>query len=277
MKKILWIDDDRRLLDDSTPLFERNGLHVFKAGTVTEALSVLRDSASSIEGMIIDVKLAGGEDGLDLLDDLHHRFPDIPKVVFTAYPEYEDHLRAERDGAAVYFEKIDKSIPLDPAKQAKFFQTLHRALSPRGTFEACEGSGRAGNLAQGAGNPQYVAHLWERVVASAAAVVVLAVALFLVVRNEPFRDPNLVVLTRIVLSTCVGALGAAIPGFLHIGVNARGLAIRAGGALALFVLSYLFTPSVLSTRTTEAEDKANRTVEETTDSARDALPAGPPR
>jgi len=131
MKKILWIDDDERLLNDCTLLFEHNGFHIFKAVNVTQALAFLREEASSIDGMIIDVKLAGGEDGLELLTDLHQRYPDIPKVVFTAYPEYDDHVRAEQDGATLYFEKIEKSIPLDPAKQAKFFQALHKALPAR--------------------------------------------------------------------------------------------------------------------------------------------------
>ncbi len=131
MKTILWLDDDERLLDESAPLFERNGFHIFKALNVTQALTLLRERTSLIDGMIIDVKLAGGEDGLAFLADLHQRYPGIPKVVFTAYPEYDDHVRAEQDGANLYFEKIDKSIPLDPAKQAKFFQALHRVLSAK--------------------------------------------------------------------------------------------------------------------------------------------------
>jgi len=68
---------------------------------------------------------------------------------------------------------------------------------------------------------------------------------FLVVRNQPFHDPNLVVLIRTVLSTAVAVLGATIPGFLHIDLAARGVAIRAGGALALFVLTFFFSPGVL--------------------------------
>jgi hypothetical protein len=39
-------------------------------------------------------------------------------------------------------------------------------------------------------------------------------------------------------------LGATIPGFLSVGWSGSGLTVRAGGALALFVLTYLFTPDL---------------------------------
>jgi len=60
MKKVLWIDDDASLLNDCAPLFEQNGFYIFKAFTVTQALVMLREEASSIDGIIVDVKLGGG-------------------------------------------------------------------------------------------------------------------------------------------------------------------------------------------------------------------------
>jgi hypothetical protein len=47
-----------------------------------------------------------------------------------------------------------------------------------------------------------------------------------------------------VLSLATAVLGATIPGFLDIGWKGRGLAIRAGGALALFVLTFVYTPDL---------------------------------
>ena len=87
--------------------------------------------------------------------------------------------------------------------------------------------------------------LWERIVATTGAVVVLATTLFLVVRNQPFADPSLVVFLRILLSLSIATLGAVIPGFLHVRLGWGRVAIRAGGALALFVITYFFTPKVL--------------------------------
>lgn len=89
------------------------------------------------------------------------------------------------------------------------------------------------------------AHRGERLAACAAAGVVLLLIVYLVIRNEPFKDPNLVALTRIILSLSIAVFGATVPGFLNIDWNVSGVAIRAGGAMALFVLSYLFTPNVI--------------------------------
>jgi hypothetical protein len=40
-------------------------------------------------------------------------------------------------------------------------------------------------------------------------------------------------------------LGASVPGFLHITWTGGGLIVRAGGSLALFVLTFVYTPNVL--------------------------------
>ena len=92
---------------------------------------------------------------------------------------------------------------------------------------------------------KYVAQSWEKIVAYAVGIGIVATILFLVVRNEPFQDPNLVVLIRTLLSFATAVLGAIIPGFLRVSWKGRGWMIRAGGAMALFVLTFLMTPRVL--------------------------------
>jgi hypothetical protein len=49
-----------------------------------------------------------------------------------------------------------------------------------------------------------------------------------------------------VLSFATATLGATIPGFLEVGWGGSGLAIRAGGALALFVLIFFYTPDLVA-------------------------------
>lgn len=78
---------------------------------------------------------------------------------------------------------------------------------------------------------------------AAVAVLIVLFICWLIVRNEPIRDANLAVLLRILVSLAVAALGATIPGFLRVDLSGAGMAIRAGGAIALFVLTYFFTPS----------------------------------
>jgi hypothetical protein len=93
----------------------------------------------------------------------------------------------------------------------------------------------------------YTPALWEKVVCALAAIFVLGLICVIVIRNEPFADPNIAVLVRIFTSLAAAALGSTIPGFLHISWKGQGGLIRAGGALALFVLTYVWTPTILPT------------------------------
>jgi hypothetical protein len=91
------------------------------------------------------------------------------------------------------------------------------------------------------GSPQF-----DRIAATCAALVVVGLAVFLLVRNQEIADQRLFFVLRVVVSFATATLGATIPGFLEIGWSGRGLAIRAGGALALFVLTFLYTPDLVT-------------------------------
>jgi len=56
----------------------------------------------------------------------------------------------------------------------------------------------------------------------------------------------------------VGVLGATIPGFLQVDYNGQGMSIRAGGALALFVLTFFGTPHVSALKLSAAEVEMDR-------------------
>lgn len=86
---------------------------------------------------------------------------------------------------------------------------------------------------------------FDRVAATMAALIVVGLAVFLLVRNEPIADPKLFFVLRVVLSFSAAVLGATIPGFLDLRWSGGGLAIRAGGALALFVLTFVYTPDLV--------------------------------
>ena len=86
---------------------------------------------------------------------------------------------------------------------------------------------------------------FDRIAAVCAALVIVGLVVFLLIRNEEITDPRLFLALRIVLSFGIAVLGATIPGFLQVGWSGNGLAIRAGGALALFALTYLYTPDLV--------------------------------
>jgi ActR/RegA family two-component response regulator len=129
MKNILWIDDDSKLIDSCIPVFQENDFIIFKATNTSRALSILREHRSILDGVLLDVRLQNDEDGLELLKEIVDKYPNLKIAIFTGYPEYNDHVIAEKIGATIYFNKIDKSIPLDFLKQRNFFKALHKIFS----------------------------------------------------------------------------------------------------------------------------------------------------
>jgi hypothetical protein len=89
---------------------------------------------------------------------------------------------------------------------------------------------------------------FDRIAAICAALVIVALAVFLLIRNQPIADPKLFFVLRVVLSFSAATLGASIPGFLNVGLSGGGLVARAGGALALCVLTFVYTPDLVTDR-----------------------------
>ncbi len=98
----------------------------------------------------------------------------------------------------------------------------------------------------------------ERRVALFTGVGLVVAVVYLVVRNEPIRDPNLVVFFRTVLSLAVGVLGGTIPGFFGFDYSKGGLVLRASGAMALAVMAFVWTPKVQSLGLAAAELELDR-------------------
>src|SRR5580700_11010306 len=82
---------------------------------------------------------------------------------------------------------------------------------------------------------------FDRIAAVFAVLVKVGLVVFLLIRNEEIADARLFFALRLVLSFGAAVLGATIPGFLAVGWSGGGLTVRAGGALALFVLTYLYS------------------------------------
>lgn len=78
---------------------------------------------------------------------------------------------------------------------------------------------------------------WEKVAIFTFGVVFLGLLLYIATsQNLSGRAYEIV---RIVIALAAAGIGSAIPGFLHVRINS---AIRASGALALFVVVYFFSP-----------------------------------
>lgn len=94
-------------------------------------------------------------------------------------------------------------------------------------------------------NMSYAPRSWEKAIVYLTGLLFVGVISFLLIRNQPIADKNLVVFVRILLSVVIAAFGATIPGMLKVDFSTKGLSIRAAGALALFVITFILTPKVL--------------------------------
>src|SRR3954465_4244158 len=71
----------------------------------------------------------------------------------------------------------------------------------------------------------------------------LAAVLWLAFRSDSLTDQQFEIL-RIVLALAGGGVGAVIPGILNLDIKAgTRLALRAGGALAVFIVLYFWSPA----------------------------------
>lgn len=83
---------------------------------------------------------------------------------------------------------------------------------------------------------------WDILLLSIFGVLLIATCLGLAIK---FPNPTAfqIVVFRTALALSAGGITAAIPGFLHLSLNITGVAIRAGGALAVFILIYRINPA----------------------------------
>ena len=77
--------------------------------------------------------------------------------------------------------------------------------------------------------------------------VVFVITLLVIAVRFPNPTPFQYNIFRIILSLASAGVAAMIPGFLNVDINSTtGLLIRAGGALAVFVIVYFFNPAKLA-------------------------------
>ncbi|MEH1008736.1 MULTISPECIES: sigma-54 dependent transcriptional regulator [unclassified Winogradskyella] len=116
-ENILIVDDDVNILELLQRHLQSWNYHVFKAMSVKEAVTILRDS--QIDLLITDLKMPE-LDGSELIKFVSEHYPKLQKLVVTGYPSVQDSLVAIKSGVVDYLTKpftkdelksaIDKSI-----------------------------------------------------------------------------------------------------------------------------------------------------------------------
>ncbi len=110
MPRILIVDDELSMRDFLKILFEKEGYEVTVAPDAITALGLSDNEQFDI--VITDIRMPG-MNGLDLLSELKHRFPDLPVVMLTAFASPDDAVQSMKRGA---FDYITKPFHVDEIK-----------------------------------------------------------------------------------------------------------------------------------------------------------------
>jgi DNA-binding NtrC family response regulator len=117
-RKILIVDDDHAMRQMLEALFREEGYATDAAGSVEDAVSLLR--GSEYGAVLSDIRM-GSRSGLELVAELRRLWPATPIVLMTAFGSVDAEIDALRAGAFGYlskpFEPEAALVALDSAFQ----------------------------------------------------------------------------------------------------------------------------------------------------------------
>jgi two-component system, response regulator FlrC len=100
--KILIVEDDAGLREALVDTLLLGGYKVIEADSAEQALLKLQDQV--VDLVVSDIQM-GDMNGLSLLRNIKHRYPQLPTLLMTAYATINDAVQAMRDGATDYLSK----------------------------------------------------------------------------------------------------------------------------------------------------------------------------
>lgn len=120
--RVLIVDDDTALLEalPEALRLRMGGVTVETAESASAALE--RIAQQEYDAIVTDIKMPG-MDGLELLDEIRTRRPDIPTLIITGHGDNELVVHALRGGARDFIQK--------PIDRDYFVAALYRAIRER--------------------------------------------------------------------------------------------------------------------------------------------------
>jgi two-component system nitrogen regulation response regulator GlnG len=112
MKPVWIIDDDRSIRWVFEKALAREDISFRLFSSAPEALAALENTAPQV--VVSDIRMPGGS-GLQLLEAIKERYPNLPVIIMTAYSDLESAVAAFQGGAFEYLPKpfdVDHAIDL---------------------------------------------------------------------------------------------------------------------------------------------------------------------
>jgi DNA-binding response OmpR family regulator len=91
MNKILVVDDEKSMRILYADELTEEGYQVITHGSSTGLMDLLDHERPDL--VLLDIRL-GGENGLDLLQDIRNAFYDLPVILCTAYSTFKQDVRS---------------------------------------------------------------------------------------------------------------------------------------------------------------------------------------
>jgi two-component system, NtrC family, nitrogen regulation response regulator GlnG len=113
MRPVWVIDDDRSIRWVFEKALAREGIPFKTFAQATEAMDAL-EATGAPQVLVSDIRMPGAS-GLDLLQNVKQRFPDLPVIIMTAYSDLESAVAAFQGGAFEYLPKpfdVDQAVEL---------------------------------------------------------------------------------------------------------------------------------------------------------------------
>ena len=112
MKPIWIIDDDRSIRWVFEKALARTDMEFKTFASVPEAMNALNNDEPQV--VVSDIRMPNGS-GLDFLQEIKQRLPDVPVIIMTAYSDLESAVAAFQGGAFEYLAKpfdVDQAIEI---------------------------------------------------------------------------------------------------------------------------------------------------------------------
>ncbi|MBC9933708.1 sigma-54-dependent transcriptional regulator [Chitinophaga qingshengii] len=150
---ILIIDDEDQLRKLLSRLLGLEGYTMHEAGNVRSAMKILEKEEISV--VLSDVKLPDGN-GVELVQTIRSRFPQVETIVLTAYGNIADGVQAIKNGAFDYITKGDDNnriLPLvskamDKARLQFRIRDLEKKIAGKYNFDNILGNSPEINTAK---------------------------------------------------------------------------------------------------------------------------------
>ena len=125
--KVLYVDDDHGFLELLTLFFSRE-FNIITADNGDKALEILE--GSQVDAVITDYDMPG-INGLELLNIIKEKFPDVPVIFFTGQGNENIARDAFTNGASDYFAKEISGF----ITKEKMINSIHRAIEIKKTIK----------------------------------------------------------------------------------------------------------------------------------------------